>query len=98
MSHTECHVLPDRCHPIKDAYSHCEVTLYPLYCVFNRCVFVGLSLMPKYACVFFFLIKSHDKRQISFFLPHTHTHIYKLVMDWTVCHVVGVNCIITVFM
>lgn len=27
MSHTEGHVLPDRCHPINDAYSHCEVNL-----------------------------------------------------------------------
>lgn len=27
MSHPEGHVLPDRCHPMNDAYSHCEVNV-----------------------------------------------------------------------
>lgn len=60
MSHTDRDVLPDRYHPIKDAYSHCEVNLLTLY-------------------------------------SNTHTCIYKLVIDWAVCHVVGFNCIIPAF-
>lgn len=35
MSHTDRDVLPDSYHPIKDAYSHCEVNLLVLYSIYS---------------------------------------------------------------